>query len=55
MPIGTRPLVDEGSTFEELIEMLMAEPVTGASEPARDGEQLELFGPVEKEERKERE
>lgn len=50
MPIETKPHANHGSTFEELIEVLMAEPVSLQREFEQ---QLRLFGPIGTEERKE--
>lgn len=44
---------NDGSTFEELMEALMAEQVTPRSEQAHEGQQLNLFDPAGTEERKE--
>jgi hypothetical protein len=48
----TRSYRDDGNTFEELIEALMAEP--SRKDRAAVSEQLNLFDPAVTEERKER-
>lgn len=52
MPTETRPFVGDGSTFEELVEALMAEPIQKDRAPA--AEQLKLLDLSENEEREER-
>ncbi len=43
MQSKTTFFASDGSTFEELIEVLKAEPVVQTTEPAREGKQLNLF------------
>jgi hypothetical protein len=40
---SSEPFDGDGSTFEELLEVLKAEPVVQTTEPPRDGRQLNLF------------
>jgi len=48
----TRVFTNDGSTFEDLIEVLKAEPVAQTIEPARCGEQLNLFDKADAKEAK---